>query len=60
MGVSVNVSCLLSILIHPYMPTTSETIRKQLNVSETSLVLPERIMCFLPAGHIIGKVMSCE
>lgn len=59
-GVSVNVACLLSAVLEPYMPTVSHTIRAQLQAPPTcaSAMLQGsgRFVCSLPAGHRIGTV----
>ncbi|XP_064858124.1 methionine--tRNA ligase, cytoplasmic [Oncorhynchus nerka] len=59
-GVSVNVACLLSVMLQPYMPTVSQTIRQQLNappsVTGTLLQGTGNFVCSLPAGHHIGTV----
>lgn len=59
-GVSVNVSCLLSVMLLPYMPTVSQTIRDQLNAPpsciSTMLQGSGTFMCALSAGHRIGTV----
>ena len=36
-GVRVNIAYLLSVLVYPYMPNVSNTIRRQLNVEEFQL-----------------------
>jgi methionyl-tRNA synthetase len=55
-GVCCNIACLLATLLHPYMPETSETLKKQLNSTNTALT-PEniRIIQLLPAGHKLGE-----
>ncbi|XP_073708724.1 methionine--tRNA ligase, cytoplasmic [Garra rufa] len=59
-GVSVNVACLLSAVLEPYMPTVSHTIREQLQAPPTctSAMLQDTgtFICTLPAGHRIGTV----
>uniref|UniRef100_A0AAZ3QW51 Methionine--tRNA ligase, cytoplasmic n=1 Tax=Oncorhynchus tshawytscha TaxID=74940 RepID=A0AAZ3QW51_ONCTS len=59
-GVSVNVACLLSVMLQPYMPTVSHTIRQQLNappsVTGTLLQGTGNFVCSLPVGHHIGTV----
>ncbi|XP_029630199.1 methionine--tRNA ligase, cytoplasmic [Salmo trutta] len=59
-GVSVNVACLLSVMLQPYMPTVSQTICQQLNappsVTGTMLQGTGNFVCSLPAGHHIGTV----
>lgn len=54
-SLSVNVSCLLSVLLQPYMPQTSATIQSQLNAPATVNVISEVFFCRLPPGHTIGK-----
>lgn len=51
---SANISALISILIHPYMPDTSAEIQKQLNLSEDCLIIPEVFRPILKTGHQIG------
>ncbi|KAK9871150.1 hypothetical protein WA026_011432 [Henosepilachna vigintioctopunctata] len=53
-GISCNLVCLLSVILSPYMPETSENIRKQLNAKEYLLVPDSGIVNFLPEGHVIG------
>ncbi|KAA0712656.1 Methionine--tRNA ligase, cytoplasmic [Triplophysa tibetana] len=59
-GVSVNVACLLSALLEPYMPTVSQTIRTQLeappNCTGAMIQGAGTFICTLPAGHRIGTV----
>ncbi|XP_076870219.1 methionine--tRNA ligase, cytoplasmic isoform X2 [Brachyhypopomus gauderio] len=58
-GVSVNVACLLSAMLEPYMPTVSETIRTQLRApvhTAAMLHAHPRFLCTLTAGHRIGTV----
>uniref|UniRef100_A0A671PFW5 Methionine--tRNA ligase, cytoplasmic n=1 Tax=Sinocyclocheilus anshuiensis TaxID=1608454 RepID=A0A671PFW5_9TELE len=59
-GVSVNVACLLSVVLEPYMPSVSHTIRQQLQAPPTcvSAMLQNTgtFICTLPAGHCIGTV----
>uniref|UniRef100_A0A8C5APP0 Methionine--tRNA ligase, cytoplasmic n=1 Tax=Gadus morhua TaxID=8049 RepID=A0A8C5APP0_GADMO len=61
-GVSVNIACLLSVLLQPYIPTTSRTIREQLNAPaacvSTMLHAGGSFVCSLPAGHAIGTVST--
>ncbi|KAK7898962.1 hypothetical protein WMY93_019815 [Mugilogobius chulae] len=61
-GVSVNVSCLLSVMLLPYMPTVSQTIRDQLNAPpsciNTMLQGSGTFVCALSAGHRIGTVST--
>ncbi|XP_075997267.1 methionine--tRNA ligase, cytoplasmic isoform X2 [Genypterus blacodes] len=59
-GVSVNIACLLSVMLSPYMPTVSQTIRDQLNAPpscvNTMLQGTGTFACALSAGHCIGTV----
>lgn len=59
-AVSVNVSCLLSVMLLPYMPTVSQTIRDQLNAPpsciNTMLQGTGTFVRALRAGHRIGTV----
>lgn len=61
-GVSVNIACLLSVMLFPYMPTVSQTIRDQLNVPQsvigTMLQGTGTFVCALSAGHRIGTVST--
>uniref|UniRef100_A0AAQ4R1V0 Methionine--tRNA ligase, cytoplasmic n=1 Tax=Gasterosteus aculeatus aculeatus TaxID=481459 RepID=A0AAQ4R1V0_GASAC len=59
-GVSVNIACLLSVMLLPYMPAVSQTIRDQLNAPQscvnTMLQGTGTFVCCLSAGHRIGTV----
>ncbi|KAL7891665.1 hypothetical protein AOLI_G00011410 [Acnodon oligacanthus] len=59
-GVSVNVACLLSAMLEPYMPTVSRTIRDQLQApahcARAMLCADRGFLCSLSAGHRIGAV----
>ncbi|XP_068171817.1 methionine--tRNA ligase, cytoplasmic isoform X2 [Antennarius striatus] len=59
-GVSVNIACLLSVMLFPYMPTVSQTIRDQLNTPQscinTMMQGTGTFVCVLSAGHRIGTV----
>uniref|UniRef100_A0A3Q3CNA5 methionine--tRNA ligase n=1 Tax=Haplochromis burtoni TaxID=8153 RepID=A0A3Q3CNA5_HAPBU len=59
-GVSVNIACLLSVMLSPYMPAVSQTIRDQLNAPpsciNTMLEDNGTFVCSLSAGHRIGAV----
>uniref|UniRef100_A0A1A8MUB7 Methionine--tRNA ligase, cytoplasmic n=2 Tax=Nothobranchius TaxID=28779 RepID=A0A1A8MUB7_9TELE len=59
-GVSVNIACLLSVMLFPYMPLVSQTIRDQLNAPQscigTMLQGTGTFVCALSAGHRIGTV----
>ncbi|XP_067360488.1 methionine--tRNA ligase, cytoplasmic isoform X2 [Channa argus] len=60
-GVSVNIACLLSVMLFPYMPTVSQTIRDQLNAPQSCINTMLQgtkgtFVCALRAGHRIGAV----
>uniref|UniRef100_A0A3B3RGD7 Methionine--tRNA ligase, cytoplasmic n=1 Tax=Paramormyrops kingsleyae TaxID=1676925 RepID=A0A3B3RGD7_9TELE len=59
-GVSVNVACLLSAMLQPYMPTVSATICAQLrappNCADAMLRGAGAFICTLPCGHRIGTI----
>lgn len=59
-GVSVNIACLLSAMLFPFMPTVSQTIRDQLNAPQscigTMLQGTGTFVCALYPGHLIGAV----
>jgi len=55
-GLSVNLACLLCVLIQPYMPAMAARLEQQLAVPAGRLArLPTTLHCFLPAGHSIGE-----
>ena len=56
-NVAANLSCLLSILLSPYMPSTSKIIQQQLNVSDEINVIPDKpgFMCMILPGHKISN-----
>nr|CAB3263652.1 methionine--tRNA ligase, cytoplasmic [Phallusia mammillata] len=55
--VAANLSCLLSILVQPYMPVTSGVIQGQLNVPQSVNVLVDdaNFVQLLPVGHKINE-----
>ena len=53
-GLCVNISCLLSVLIQPYLPTLSRNLQTQLAAPDSVNVIPEHFYEMLPAGHKIG------
>uniref|UniRef100_A0A7N6BY45 Methionine--tRNA ligase, cytoplasmic n=1 Tax=Anabas testudineus TaxID=64144 RepID=A0A7N6BY45_ANATE len=60
-GVSVNIACLLSVMLFPYMPKVSQTIRDQLNAPQSCISTmlygtTGTFVCSLRAGHRIGTV----
>jgi len=55
-GLSVNIACLLSILIQPYMPELAKKLQEQLAAPDSVVaVLPSCLHCFLSPGHKIGS-----
>lgn len=54
-SLSINLSCLLSILLSPYMPETSEVIKKQLNAPPEIYVIESKFSLLLKPGHQLGK-----
>lgn len=55
--VGANLTCLLSILLEPYMPATSAVIWNQLNLTKDIAALAENAAFsqYLPTGHQINK-----
>ncbi|XP_030838762.1 methionine--tRNA ligase, cytoplasmic [Strongylocentrotus purpuratus] len=54
-GLAANISCLLSVILQPFMPETSATIQAQLQAPAECYVLVEEFVCYLDKGHKIGK-----
>ncbi|CAF0956997.1 unnamed protein product [Adineta ricciae] len=54
---ALNLVYLLSLVLQPFMPTTSNEIRHQLNVEQTVYALENSFRCYLPAGHSIGQAV---
>jgi methionyl-tRNA synthetase len=52
---ALNLVYLLSLVLQPFMPTTADEIRTQLNIKETVFALEDGFRCYLPAGHTIGQ-----
>ncbi|KAI6191132.1 Lysosomal protective protein [Aphelenchoides bicaudatus] len=48
-GVAANLGALLSVMLYPFMPKTSEEIRRQCGIDKP-LTLPKHFIQFLPAG----------
>jgi len=53
-GFSVNLACLLSVLVQPYLPTLSARLQEQLAAPDTINVIPEQFSMMLSPGHKIG------
>ncbi|XP_052234080.1 methionine--tRNA ligase, cytoplasmic-like isoform X4 [Dreissena polymorpha] len=54
-SLAANLACLLSVLLHPYMPEVSATIQCQLNAPQSCNVVYEDFVCHLDPGHKIGQ-----
>jgi len=54
-GLSVNLACLLSVLVQPYLPTLSARLQDQLKAPTMVNVIPEQFHMMLPPGHKIGE-----
>ena len=50
-GLSVNLACLLSVLIQPYMPSLSKELQSQLVAPASVNVIPDRFWVALAPGH---------
>lgn len=55
MGLSANVSCLLSLLMDPYMPSIAQQLRDQLNFPCEKKVITSYFRQFLSEGHPMNK-----
>jgi len=53
-GLSVNLACLLSVLVQPYLPTLSSKLQEQLAAPKEVNVIPEQFHMMLQSGHKIG------
>merc|ERR1719175_500326 len=49
-GISVNLSCLLSVLIQPYMTALSRELQNQLNAPQSVNFIPNKFSVLLPPG----------
>jgi len=54
-ALSLNISCLLSVLIQPFMPQFSEQLQKQLQAPACVNRIPDKFYVMLPPGHKIGE-----
>eukprot|EP00092_Neocalanus_flemingeri_P103112 GFUD01131912.1.p1 GENE.GFUD01131912.1~~GFUD01131912.1.p1 ORF type:complete len:917 (+),score=367.75 GFUD01131912.1:349-2751(+) len=54
-GLSVNLACLLSVLVQPYLPNLSARLQEQLAAPPTVNVIPEQFHMMLAPGHKIGE-----
>ena len=52
---ALNLVYLLSLVLQPFMPTTADEIREQLNIKEPVYALETAFRCYLPAGHAIAQ-----
>lgn len=55
-GLAVNLSALLAVLLRPYMPATSADLQAQLNLGEEAFVIADHAVQLLAPGHKIGQV----
>ncbi|XP_065665048.1 methionine--tRNA ligase, cytoplasmic isoform X3 [Hydra vulgaris] len=53
-GLAVNVSALIAVLILPYMPLVSKQLQLQLDLPSDFLIVPDNFVPMLPEGHKIG------
>ncbi|XP_066029111.1 methionine--tRNA ligase, cytoplasmic-like [Pocillopora verrucosa] len=53
-GITANLSWLLSVLVHPFMPGVSEEIQRQLQVTDEGNVVLDNFIPYLETGHKIG------
>jgi len=53
-GIAANLSWLLSVLVHPFMPGVSEEIQRQLQVTDEGNVVLDNFIPYLQPGHKIG------
>lgn len=54
-AIAANISCLLSVLLQPYMPHISKVMQEQMNSPKSVNVITQQAVTLLPAGHKIGK-----
>ncbi|XP_078598859.1 methionine--tRNA ligase, cytoplasmic-like [Branchiostoma floridae x Branchiostoma japonicum] len=54
-GLCANMACVLSVLLHPYMPDISTQIQAQLAAPVDVNVVGDRLVCHLAPGHKIGQ-----
>ncbi|XP_052230994.1 methionine--tRNA ligase, cytoplasmic-like [Dreissena polymorpha] len=54
-SLAANLACLLSVLLHPFMPEVSATIQGQLNAPPSCNVVYEDFVCHLDPGHKIWQ-----
>ena len=55
-GMACNIVCLITSLIHPYMPETVNTLSQQLNLPIECFNIQEEFIPYFETGHKIGKV----
>ena len=58
-GISVNLACLLGVLIQPYMPALSRNLESQLAVPPTINFIPTTFSALLPPGHRWADCTEC-
>lgn len=52
---ALNLVYLLSLVLQPFMPTTADEIRQQLNIQDKVYALEDAFHCYLPVGHTTGQ-----
>nr|CAD7200437.1 unnamed protein product [Timema douglasi] len=54
-GICCNLSCLLAILLSPYMPASAKTMQEQLGAPDNVFLISGEVTRLLPPGHKLGK-----
>ena len=54
-GLCVNLACLLSSLLEPFLPGLAAKLREQLAVPAATAAIPDHFHLLLPPGHTIGS-----
>ena len=54
-ALALNLVYLLSLVLQPFMPTTANEIREQLNLKDTVYALENAFRVYIPIGHTIGQ-----
>nr|CAD7438685.1 unnamed protein product [Timema bartmani] len=54
-GICCNLSCLLAILLSPYMPASAKTMQEQLGAPDDIFLISGEVTRLLPPGHKLGK-----
>ena len=56
-ALALNLVYLLSLVLQPFMPTTANVIREQLNLKDKVFALENAFRSYIPAGHTIGHAV---